>query len=530
MLPGQIRQSDSGILEPEESKKQFFRQRKMMLFPEYHAKVHKDVNAKQPAVGNQFPNLFHRAVKSDSKLFQPVSGPYGGTVRSIALNSFNNWLFIATDGEVYRSKDNGSHWDMNLFPSQLHNYVEPVTILGPNVVVAETDFSNFISRDGGDSWNYLSNDVQGFAIDTTGVIYAGSNLGGVKISTDTAKTWLPFALPGKKIWKVVLCEEGKFACPSDSGIFYSKDNGTTWLFRPYDTQFTWNLVCDKKGHLFVLKYFGQDFQLFRSNDFGESWQHIILPVSGDAYRIYVEKNGRLLVPVGKYILISTDAGETWEKLKFSALTVGRDAAGNLLAGSFEGIFRHDSTNGQWYDINNGVHARRIETIEFTTSGSMLVLSLGNCFRSTDFGNSWSMIQFDVSTFINAYAPIFATSQGSIFMEASFDNHSEAGLLRSLDDGVTWERISVLSNYYVINGITEGASGDIVVTTSHGDIYRSVDDGDSWDKVFSTANHTEITCLAADKIGNYFAATDNSILISQNGESWEVVPLNRNRAA
>lgn len=227
--------------------------------------------------------LLERQLQSttfDTAMFQPVPGPYGGTVRSIALDS-GGWLFIATDGEVYRSTDNGSNWSMNLFPSQLHNYVEPVTILGPNIVVAETDFSNYISTNRGESWNYLSEDVQGFAVDMNGEIYAGSNYGGVKKSADTAKSWTPFALAGKKIWQVVLCGEGKFACPSDSGTYFSSDTGMTWIYRPYETAYTWNLVSDKRGRLFALRYYGLDFELYRSTDFGESWQRnrLILPTA-----------------------------------------------------------------------------------------------------------------------------------------------------------------------------------------------------------------------------------------------------------
>lgn len=474
-------------------------------------------------------NKQHQIFLSHPGSFQTVSGPYGGTVRSIAPDS-NGWLFIATDGEVYRSKDNGLHWDMNLFPSQLHNAVEPVTILGPNVVVAETEWRNFISWDRGDSWNYLTEDVRGFAVDTTGEIYAGSNNGGVKISVDTAKSWHEFALAGEKIYRVVLCGDGKFACPSDSGIFYSSDKGITWIFRYYDTRFTWNLVSDKRGHLFCLKYFGLDFQLYKSNDFGESWQHIILPVPGDPYRIYIKNDGRLFVPVGKYILISADAGETWSKLSFAALTVGWDAAGNLLAGNFNGIYRYDSTSGKWEDINNGIHARRIEAIEFTSSGSILVLSLGTLFRSTDFGNSWTNMDLGANVYAYPYAPILSTSQGNIFLAASFSNNSECGLLRSTDDGVSWERISVLSNYYAIRGIAEGTSGDLLVSTYFGDIYRSTDGGETWIKVVSSTNQSEITCIAADTAGNYYAARDTSMLISHDGITWEVHTMRRENAA
>jgi photosystem II stability/assembly factor-like uncharacterized protein len=465
----------------------------------------------------------------DTGMFQPVAGPYGGTVRWITLDSAG-WLFIGTDGEVYRSKDNGQHWDMHLFPSQLHNYVEPVTVVGPNIVAAETDFSNFISTDRGDSWSYLYEDVRGLVVDTDGTVYGGSRYNGVKKSIDTARSWIPFALSGKKIWSVVLCGDGKLACPSDSGTYYSSDAGGSWTFREYETPFTWNLVSDKRGNLFVLRYYGSNFQLYRSNDFGQSWHRILLPVPGDAYDIHVENDGRLIVAADTHILMSTDAGENWNDQIFPidmVLTSGRDASGALLVGCFEGIYRLGKPNGEWEEINRGVHARRIESIKFPTSGTMIVLSLGVLFRSTDDGNNWSNVTPGAPVMVPYYTPLLSTSSGNIFVAACFDNESECGLLRSTDDGISWGKISVLSNYYAITGLAEGASGDILAATSIGDIYRSTDAGNSWAKVVSSANHSAIQCIAADPAGNYYAASDSCVLVSKDAINWQKVPLLRN---
>jgi len=468
----------------------------------------------------------------DSAMFVPLPGPSGGSVRSIAVDQ-GGWLFIATDGEVYRSTDNGLHWDMNLFPSQLHSAVEPVTVLGPNVIVAESEFYNFISTDRGDSWNFLLQDVQGFAIDTNGIIYAGSNYGGVKKSTDTAKSWVPFALAGKKIWRVVLCGEGKFACPSDSGIYFSSDTGLTWIYRPYETAYTWNLVSDKRGRLFALRYYGLDFELYRSTDFGQTWRRITLPVSGDAYRVYVENDGRVWVCIARNILTSIDGGDTWTVLTFPiglALTVGRDAEGNLLAGSFYGIYRRNDMNGEWEEINNGIHARRIERIQFTSTGSIFVQSLGSWFRSTDGGNTWSVIQFDSTiTGLNAYAPILSSRSGSIFIAAAFDN--QCGFLRSTDDGVSWRKISVLSNFYFFYGLAESSTGDLYAVDGYNNIYHSSNGGDSWRRVLSgTAYVIPITLgIAADNFGNCYVAKDSTILTLRNGAVSNEISLKRNPA-
>lgn len=356
----------------------------------------------------------------------------------------------------------------------------------------------------------------------------------MKKSTDTAKTWIQLALNGTKIWKVVLCGNGKFACPSDSGTYYSADTGKAWTYQPYETPFTWNLVSDKRGHLFVLRYYGADFELYRSSDFGETWQRIILPLQEDVWRIYIEDNGRVFVTTDNRVLTSSDAGETWTQLSFSIgnpESIGRDAGGNLLVGSGNGIYRYHEANDTWEELNNGIHARRIERIQFTSAGSILVQSLWNWYRSTDGGASWTVLKFDSTVAgLSAYAPILSTSAGSIFIAAEFEN--ECGFLRSTDDGVSWRNISVLSNYYFFYGLAESSTSDLYAVDAYNNIFTSSNNGDSWRSVAQGNGYAGSLsiAMATDKFGNCYIAKDSSVLILRNGAVCREVPLKRDFAS
>jgi len=460
-------------------------------------------------------------LNEDTIKFIPVPGPIGGSISSIALDSTGN-LFISTNGGVYKSTNNGSYWYSNLFPSQLYNSVSPVTVLGPNIISAETDFDNYISYDGAETWKRLNEDVRGFKVDGSGKIYSGSKYNGARISVDTAKSWQTFALSGLPIWTVVNCGPGRIACPSDSGTYYSSDNGVTWFFRPYDTPFTWNLICDGKGNLFVLKYYGGPFLLFRSDDFGETWQRIFLPVPGDPARIYVKKDGSIYVPVNNWILVTNDGGENWKQIYYpngNVSCVGWDAHDNLLAACYDGLSRYDAARNVWDDISSGIHSRRIENILFTKENAMLVFSTQNCFRSTDGGESWNKIKIDPTAIVNYYPASLVASTGNIFISASFDNYNESGLLRSTNDGISWERISVLSNWYNITEIIESPDGNIFVSTFSANIFKSTDQGETWIQVVQGTYGENISCINVDKSGNYYAIKDSTILISDNGVTW-----------
>ncbi len=473
-------------------------------------------------------SVLEKNIEYDTSYFTPVPGPIGGSITSISLDSTGN-LFISTSGGVYKSTDNGLNWYLHLFPSQLYNSIEPVTVLGPNIIAAETDFGNYISWDGAETWERFHQDAVGFSLDSTGKIYAGSFSSGARISFDTAKTWQSFALSGK-IWTVVKCGQERMACPSDSGTYYSTDNGVSWLFRHYDTPFTWNLVYDGKGHLFVLKYYGGSFLLFRSNDFGATWENIVLPVSGDPYRIYIKKDGTVYVPVNNWILITDDGGENWKQMYFpdgNVSCVGWDDQSNLLAACSDGMFRYDKISNEWENISNGIHSRRIENILFTKTNTILVCSIQNCFRSSNSGENWNKIKIDPSTIINHYPAALSASSGNIFISAIFDNYNENGLIRSTDDGITWERLSVLSNRNNITGVLEGPDGRIFVSTFCANIFMTTDQGETWNQVANGKYGENISCMDVDANSNYYAIKDSTFLESKDGISWTEKTFKRN---
>jgi photosystem II stability/assembly factor-like uncharacterized protein len=464
-------------------------------------------------------NSLFKASKIQSatnNLFQALPGPMGGTVRDIVADTIAGLLYAATDGGLYYSIDNGQHWNTQLFPSQVWNSIGQISVLGPKIVAAQTDFNVYISFDGGESWNYPSSDVQGFAVDTNGDIYAGSSNEGIKKSIDTAKTWKQFSLYGKKIYSVIIQRGGHFICSSDSGLYFSTDSGNTWDYKPYNGEFNWSLCSDHQGNLFSI----QDFRLYKSSDFGNSWTLLSQSYLGseDLYRINAEKNDHLFALTSSHILESTDAGVTWNIIPCfigGPLGIGYDLHNNILTGFFYGLFRYDPVTEAWTESDQGIHTVRIEGIQFTANGTIFVPSLGRYYLSTDGGATWSNRYYDSDVTVYYYPTNFTDSFGNIFVNASFNG--ESGFVRSTDNGLSWKKLPVLSNWYAIEGVVEKSPGELIAGSYSGTLYRSTDDGNSWTKLYSSTDN--IQCITIDSAGYIYAVADTSVLVSNDGTTW-----------
>lgn len=478
-----------------------------------------DIFLRQP-VSPPLPTSMHSNAD-----FHPLPGPQGATVRGITYSD-NGWLFAATDGGIYRSEDNGEHWQSSLLPSQFYNFLEPVTVLFPNVIAAETDYFTTVSRDNGVTWNYLPNSVRGFAVDSTGVIYAGSGNGGLYRSNDSAKSWTQYSLSGKNIYRVILAGPGKIVCVADSGNYYSSNSGTTWQFRSHFANEAWNPVADHQGHLFAVRY----DTLMRSDNFGATWKamhNITAATPNGIYRTYCGKDDKLYLLLDHSIVYSSDAGQTITTIPFShdySLTAGPDANGALLAGGFNGIYRYDSLAGKWNSISTGMHGMRISYMAHSSSGTIFVMSSGIGFKSTDGGENWQTLPFSSLGTIFPYGPILVTAAGSVLTTAGFIGG--AGLIRSTNNGDSWSTINLPGNNYAVYSLAQGKNGVLFAGTSFGDIYRSTDDGAAWTKVYSTGFHTAIGAISADPAGFCYAMRDSFILRSEDGIAWTPVLTGR----
>jgi hypothetical protein len=184
-------------------------------------------------------------------------------------------VFAGTaDDGVYLSTDNGTTWNVTGLAYTTINAlaVSPNGAGGTNLL-AGTDRGVFLSSDNGTTWNVTAPThtiVHALAVSPNGA--GGTNLiagtdGGVLISTDNGTHWNISGLRYKVVQSLAVGSNGiggtiLFAGVLPDGVYYSIDNGATWLGMGLNLVFSLILCSDGAGGI----------SLFAGTDDGGIWR------------------------------------------------------------------------------------------------------------------------------------------------------------------------------------------------------------------------------------------------------------------
>lgn len=256
-----------------------------------------------------------------------------------------------------------------------------------------------------------------------GALYAGSQGGPVRRSTDHGVTWTD----------------------ANTGI---TESSNWWL-------------ASEQGALFCGTQFGA---AFRSVDDGATWQNIGLAGA----RGFVSHNDTLYACQwgGGGVDLSVDSGLTWQDTEpitgLSGLWPMISAGGYLfVGGQTGGVQRIASSTDTWATMNTGLTST--EVYSFERMGNVLFLgtgSTGGVFRSDDLGATWTAS--GMSGFTN-YA---LHAMDSLL----FAGTSNGGVYLSTDTGATWTAFNNgLANLQVARLTSDGVY--LYAGTLGGGLYR-----------------------------------------------------------
>ncbi|MCX6120982.1 MAG: T9SS type A sorting domain-containing protein [Ignavibacteriales bacterium] len=315
-----------------------------------------------------------------------ASPPYtSGDVRALIIPDENCILAGNYYAGIFRSTDNGDTWIKSC--TGIHSAdIEAVFAVNANVVFCslfsfteETDIHR--STDGGQTWTKMevgnSNTItRCFYRSINGDIYAG----GEKVfkSTDTGNSW-QLSSTGLNISSIFTITEGLsgtiFAGDYWGGIFRSTDRGSSWVAvnNGLTSLTIFSMISSPSGTLLAGSFNGQ---VFRSTNNGDFWTPISLG-SNSVACLYRLMNGTILAGTSG-IYKSTDDGLTWTGLggtlaQQGIVSIVENPKGDLyVSTSYDGVYKSTDRGISWIQINSGLTDLRTQCMALSLSGSLYI--------------------------------------------------------------------------------------------------------------------------------------------------------------
>jgi photosystem II stability/assembly factor-like uncharacterized protein len=305
-----------------------------------------------------------------------------------------------------------------------------------------------------------------------GIIYAGTQVNGVYISTDDGVSWIArnAGIETYRISSIVSLHGFIFAGTFGSGVYRSSDGGVTWAAPTNGTNFYIVSLVANDPYIFA----GEGGSgVYRSSDDGMTWTQKLSSYYIDA----MCKNGnKIFASESNYTIVTSDNGETWSNVQ-----------------SLEGAIIFS-----YYSEGNNIFA----------GGQTKI------YRSTDSGNSFTAINLNLGfSIVNIFSII---SDGStLFAATSYD-----GVYKSTDNGSTWVSSNQGMGPKDARALTITNASTLIAGSHYVGMYRSTDNGGSWSKT-NNGFPAGISILSLQTIDNdvYAGTRDGVYKTNDNGDSW-----------
>jgi photosystem II stability/assembly factor-like uncharacterized protein len=451
------------------------------------------------------------------------------------------WEVAGSGGGVARSHDGGR--TVELLPGIAGESVRALALApsSPDVVVAGTLTGVFRSDDGGASWRRLSPEghqelrhVESVAVDPTDpdVVYAG--------------TWhLPWKTEdGGRTWRLVpagmIADSDVFTLTLDrlaprtiyatacTGIYRSLDAGSRWVKLrgiPASSRRTRSFVQDPARPDTL--YAGTTEGLWASDDAGSSWR-LLTPTLVVNSVVVLPGGTVLLGSEGAGVLRSADRGRTWTasnegfSTRFvSRIVFSRDGrrvyAGTLGDRRHGGVFAAPGPGGPWRPLGPGLEGR--EVLSLAVAGDDVLAGTDDgVFLWAPHPGTWNRVRVTAKGIdLHPRVTDVLAVTDQVFLAAS-----SAGLLRSADAGLTWDRLGLgLGGAVTALAAPAGRPAPVVAATPLG-VFASHDLGRRWEPIAPPFSRTAIHTLAflPGSESVVFATTPRGLFKSvDGGRSW-----------
>lgn len=499
-----------------------------------------------------------------------LSGPFGGSARSIAIDPGNPRTLLAgaRDSLLFRSDDAGTLWRLLPFPAGSPGTFNAL-IIDPAAsghfyagldAGDSADSGVYESLDGGEHWQTLS-DIRGARIESLAMspgnprVLAAGTSKGVFLTADGGQSWRRISNEGNPEMQDITALAFD---PNDGSTIYAgtphlpwktTDGGANWLSIStglIDDSDIFSIRVDPKRPQLV--FASACSGIYRSENGGELWTklrgipgthrrtHIIAEDPSDPETIFAGTTLGLFK--------SLDRGHSWLHLNSEQVNwMVFDPENPLvlyLATEYAGILKTADSGKTFTPVNRGFVNHRLTQI--TGSGEHLYASSiyeglhGGVFASIDGGLDWTLrANEDVLSGRNLNSLVAAPSKKDLLFAASED-----AVLKSTDGGKTWSRLVIQPT--IAPGRTAQHFGRIriqslqvvqtdkllIFVATQSGLFRSTNGGTGWERISvnGIAGVPVLAIYAPPRgVSRLAVRTSGGLYISEDeGRNWRPAPL------
>ena len=469
-------------------------------------------------------------------------------------------IYAATPYGIYKTVDCAEHWIKTEMSGVEINCIK-VSRANPGILIASSDSMIYKSEDGGGTWNEIwksERSIGAIAFDPSDAtsIWAGVNVSEWKVyeenlyhSTDGGTQWEPVPFKSGEELKLAEVMDIHFdrsnenvmyvvgsgdTYYSDGGLFVSQDKGESWTnYIPGGCSsnkvvaVTTTPAHGSHAAYVLVNACDIDKQVFRSLDFGDSWEELWTPFDTEQQRYaghvmevdqqdsqWLMVSGRDKENDASVFLYESDENKwyIWAGSPHShPNAILSHPEGNFLGFKHNGVYQNPEASSGWVQKNQGM--KDVEIIDLITypgdPDKLLVAASGNLAKTDDMGLHWSVSG-------SSYTALAVNHQDTSIIYAGKKSpvsfNSPYHYYKSLNGGSTWQMIELLRSSGMWDYYYSLWIGDILVFPGQPDkiligvdgggacgegLYLTTDGGESWDMKYSTG----VSAIAMDPVNN-----------------------------
>jgi photosystem II stability/assembly factor-like uncharacterized protein len=385
-------------------------------------------------------------------------GPDGGNVLILAAApSHPSTVYAGLSlGGVFRSQDSGATWSFagdGLIPREPVNALV-VDARRPGVLWSGTGDGLYRSMNSGGTW-VLANrgGVEALVQNpSSGMLYAGAQIGPMLRSVDGGLSWQPLAGSPKETLHLAIdpVQTKILYAGNATGLFKSANGGASWapIAGGLPAGRIDALAVDPRSRAIYAAVTGAapGQNVFRSDDEGGHWTPAGDERLDDVHVLAVDpgrKGAVWAVSAGK-VFRSPDQGRTWTEADAGLPGAGASTvfpgAAALLAGTGFGVYRSAGQGASWSLSSQGLEAATIFALALDPlRPSRLYAATPEIFRTATGGGQWAPLPGAPSLF-DVTGPLAADPHhpGTAYVGLY------GGIAKTVDAGNTWSSAANLT--------------------------------------------------------------------------------------